>query len=83
MKLKDWLLKKYLPSWAVLEYGDALAAAQKRVRELEFVNPVQSIIIYGVPSGYPIPTQDNCELSKIKASFSNIVSVILQPSYSP
>ena len=34
MKLKDWLLKKYLPSWAVLEYGDALAAAQKRVREL-------------------------------------------------
>ena len=35
MKLKDWLLKKYLPSWAVLEYGDALEAAQKRVRELE------------------------------------------------
>ena len=35
MKLKDWLLKKYLPSWAVLEYGDALEAAQRRVRELE------------------------------------------------
>mgnify|MGYP006987605528 CR=1 FL=1 len=30
MKLKDWLLKKYLPSWAVLEYGDALEAAQRR-----------------------------------------------------
>ena len=38
MKLKDWLLKKYLPSWAVLEYGDALAAAQKRVRGLEAEN---------------------------------------------
>ena len=37
MKLKDWLLKKYLPSWAVLEYGDALEAAQRRVRELEAV----------------------------------------------
>ena len=38
MKLKDWLLKKYLPSWAVLEYGDALEAAQRRVRELEAEN---------------------------------------------
>ena len=35
MKLREWLLKKYLPSWAVLEYGDALETAQKRVRELE------------------------------------------------
>ena len=51
MKLKDWLLKKYLPSWAVLEYGDALAAAQKRVRELEAENRTLQAYINGVERG--------------------------------
>ena len=56
MKLKDWLLKKYLPSWvetmsAVLEYGDALAAAQKRVRELEAENRTLRAYINGVERG--------------------------------
>ena len=50
MKLKDWLLKKYLPSWAVLEYGDALAA-QKRVRELEAENRTLRAYINGVERG--------------------------------
>ena len=48
MKLKDWLLKKYLPSWAVLEYGDALEAAQRRVRELEAENRQLRAYINGV-----------------------------------
>lgn len=48
MKLKDWLLKKYLPSWAVLEYGDTLEAAQKRVRELEAENRQLRAYINGV-----------------------------------
>ena len=48
MKLKDWLLKKYLPSWAVLEYGDALEAAQRRVRELEAENRTLRAYINGV-----------------------------------
>lgn len=45
------LLKKYLPSWAVLEYGDALAAAQKRVRELEAENRTLRAYINGVERG--------------------------------
>ena len=45
MKLKDWLLKKYLPSWAVL------AAAQKRVRELEAENRTLRAYINGVERG--------------------------------
>jgi len=51
MKLKDWLLKKYLPSWAVLEYGDALEAAQRRVRELETENRQLRAYINGVERG--------------------------------
>ena len=38
MKLTDWLVKKYLPNWAVLEYQDALEAAQAHARELEVEN---------------------------------------------
>ena len=51
MKLKDWLLKKYLPSWAVLEYGDALAAAQKRVRDREAENRTLRAYINGGARG--------------------------------
>ena len=51
MKLKDWLLKKYLPSWAVLEYGDALESAHKRVRELEAENRQLRAYINGVERG--------------------------------
>ena len=62
MKLKDWLLKKYLPSWAGLEYGDApgggqrgvsslLEAAQRRVRELEAENRQLRAYINGVERG--------------------------------
>ena len=51
MGLKEWLLKKYLPNWAVLEYGDALAAAQKRVRELEAENRQLRAYINGVERG--------------------------------
>ena len=39
MKLKDWLLKKYLPSWAVLEYGDALEAENRTLRA--YINGVE------------------------------------------
>ena len=39
MKLKDWLLKKYLPSWAVLEYGDALEAENRQLRA--YINGVE------------------------------------------
>lgn len=38
-------------SWAVLEYGDALAAAQKRVRELEAENRTLRAYINGVERG--------------------------------
>lgn len=51
MKLKEWLLKKYLPSWAVLEYGDALETAQKRVRELEAENRTLRAYIDGMERG--------------------------------
>ena len=39
MNLKDWLLKKYLPSWAVLEYGDALEAENRTLRA--YINGVE------------------------------------------
>ena len=48
---KRQLLKKYLPSWAVLEYGDALEAAQRRVRELEAENRQLRAYINGVERG--------------------------------
>ena len=51
MKLKDWLLKKYLPNWAALEYSDALEAAQRRVRELEAENRTLRAYIKGVERG--------------------------------
>lgn len=51
MKLKEWLLKKYLPSWAVLEYGEALETAQKRVRELEAENRTLRAYIDGMERG--------------------------------
>ena len=51
MQLKDWLLTTYLPSWAVLEDGDTLAAAQKRVRELEAENRTLRAYINGVERG--------------------------------
>ena len=51
MKLREWLLKKYLPSWAVLEYGDALETAQKRVRELEAENRTLRAYIDGMERG--------------------------------
>lgn len=51
MKLKEWLLKKYLPNWAVLEYGDALEAAQKRVQELDAENSRLRAYINGLERG--------------------------------
>lgn len=51
MTLKDWLLKRYLPSWAVLEYRDRLEAAQKRVQELETENHTLRAYINGVERG--------------------------------
>ena len=51
MKLKEWLLKKYLPKWAVLEYSDALEAAKKRVQELEAENRQLRAYINGMERG--------------------------------
>ena len=51
MKLKDWLVKMFMPSCAVLEFGVALAAAQKRVRELEAENRTLRAYINGVERG--------------------------------
>lgn len=51
MTLKDWLLKRYLPNWAVLEYRDRLEAAQKRVQELETENHALRAYINGVERG--------------------------------
>ena len=51
MKLREWLLKTNLPSWAVLEYGDALETAQKRVRELEAENRTLRAYIDGMERG--------------------------------
>ena len=48
MKLTDWLVKKYLPNWAVLEYQDALEAAQAHVRELEVENRTLRAYIAGM-----------------------------------
>ena len=49
MKLKDWLLKKYLPSWAVLE--SVSYTHLKRVRELEAENRTLRAYINGVERG--------------------------------
>lgn len=51
MKLTDWLVKKYLPNWAVLEYQDALEAAKKRVCELEAENHALRAYINGMERG--------------------------------
>ena len=51
MTLKDWLLKRYLPNWAVLEYRDRLEVAQKRVQELETENHALRAYINGVERG--------------------------------
>ena len=66
MKLKDWLLKKYLPSWAVLEYGDALAAAHKRVRELEAENRQLRAYINGVERGLLTAEQAEAALDPMR-----------------
>lgn len=48
MKLKEWLLHKYLPAWAVLEFGDALEAAQAKNRTLEAENESLRAYIRGM-----------------------------------